>query len=122
VPRIAISEIGVSRTRVGPKRSSKPTLALNTPPAPPMSSPRKTTFSSRSISCAIAAATASRYVSSAMSTSRRPRYLSRSHRDSATGRSSLLRRAIDLGHRGGLDIRQRLLGDAFGEQTRPVHR
>ena len=60
VPRIAISEIGVSRTRVGPKRSSKPTVALKTPPAPATSSPRKTTFSSRSISCAIAAATASR--------------------------------------------------------------
>ncbi len=59
-PRIACSEIGVSRTRSGPKRSSSPTVALNTPPAPATSSPRNTTFGSRSISCAMALATASR--------------------------------------------------------------
>ena len=32
-PRIACSEIGVSRTRIGPNCSSRPTVALNTPPA-----------------------------------------------------------------------------------------
>ena len=32
-PRIACSEIGVSRTRLGPNCSSSPTVALNTPPA-----------------------------------------------------------------------------------------
>ncbi len=59
-PMIACSEIGVLRTRFGPNRSSSPTVALNTPPASAMSSPRNTTRSSRSISCAIPAATASR--------------------------------------------------------------
>ena len=33
-PRIACSAIGVSRTRNGPNFSSRPTVALNTPPAP----------------------------------------------------------------------------------------
>ena len=33
-PRIACSEIGVSRTRWGPNWSSKPTVVLNTPPGP----------------------------------------------------------------------------------------
>ena len=40
-PMIACSEIGVSRTRSGPKRSNNPTVALNTPPAAPTSSPMK---------------------------------------------------------------------------------
>ena len=59
-PMIACSEIGVSRTRIGPNFSSSPTVALNTPPAPATSSPRNTTSSSRSISCAMPRATASR--------------------------------------------------------------
>jgi hypothetical protein len=59
-PKIACSEIGVSRMRRGPNSSNNPTVALNTPPAAPMSSPRNTTFSSRRISCAMPAATASR--------------------------------------------------------------
>ena len=59
-PRIACSEIGVSRTRTGPNCSNRPTVALNTPPALPMSSPRKTTSGSRVISWAMPRMTASR--------------------------------------------------------------
>ena len=59
-PMIACSEIGQSRTRFGPNFSSRPTVDLNTPPAAATSSPRNTTRSSRSISCAMPAATASR--------------------------------------------------------------
>ena len=59
-PRIACSLIGVSRTRCGPNSSSRPTVALNTPPAAATSSPRNTTRSSRRISWAIPLATASR--------------------------------------------------------------
>ena len=59
-PRIACSEIGVSITRRGPNRSSSPAVVLNTPPAPATSSPMSTTRSSRSISCAMPRATASR--------------------------------------------------------------
>ena len=59
-PMIACSEIGVSRTRPGPKRSSRPSVVLKTPPAAATSSPMKYTDSSRSISWAIARETASR--------------------------------------------------------------
>ena len=58
-PRIACSLIGVSRTRSGPNSSNSPTVALKTPPAAAISSPKNTTFGSRRISCAIAIATAS---------------------------------------------------------------
>ena len=40
-PMIACSEIGVSRTRLGPNRSSRPSVVLNTPPAAATSSPMK---------------------------------------------------------------------------------
>ena len=53
-PASASSEIGVSITRSGPKRSSSPGVALNTPPATATSSPMKITRWSRSISSAIA--------------------------------------------------------------------
>ena len=59
-PRMACSEMGASRTRSGPNRSSRPTVVLNTPPAPATSSPKKTTLGSLSISWAMPAATASR--------------------------------------------------------------
>ncbi len=59
-PRIACSEIGVSRTRTGPNCSKRPTVVLNTPPALPTSSPRNTTSGSRAISWAMPRATASR--------------------------------------------------------------
>ena len=59
-PTIASSEMGVSRTRSGPNRSSRPTVALKTPPAAATSSPMKYTVGSRSISWAIPSATASR--------------------------------------------------------------
>ena len=49
-PRIACSAIGVSMTRLGPNSSRRPTVVLNTPPAPAMSSPMRTTRSSRRIS------------------------------------------------------------------------
>src|SRR5579884_1683934 len=57
-PMKAVSEIGVSMTRSGPKRSSKPCVAPKIPPYTPTSSPMTKTRSSRSISCAIASAIA----------------------------------------------------------------
>ena len=59
-PMIACSLMGVSRTRSGPNRSSRPSVVLKTPPAAAMSSPSMTTEESRSISCAIPYATACR--------------------------------------------------------------
>ena len=59
-PMIACSEIGVSRTRMGPNSSNSPTVVLNTPPASATSSPKNTTLGSRRISWAMPAATASR--------------------------------------------------------------
>ena len=59
-PRIACSEIGQSRTRLGPNCSYSPTVALNTPPGLATSSPKKITSSSRAISWAMPRATASR--------------------------------------------------------------
>jgi hypothetical protein len=50
-PVNASSEIGVSMTRFGPKRAASAGVTLNTPPGA-MSSPSKTTRSSRSISSA----------------------------------------------------------------------
>ena len=49
-PKIACSLIGVSRTLLGPNSSSRPTVALKTPPAAAISSPKKTTLGSRRIS------------------------------------------------------------------------
>jgi hypothetical protein len=69
-PAIAVSEIGVLRTRFLPNRSARPSVVLNTPPDA-MSSPSSTTRSSRAISCASAAATACRYVSSGIAPPRR---------------------------------------------------
>src|SRR6188508_1896662 len=66
-PTMACSLMGVSRIRSGPKRSINPSVSLKTPPAEPMSSPSITTVSSRSISWAIPAATAWRYVNSLIS-------------------------------------------------------
>ena len=59
-PTIAISEIGVSITRISPKRACNPSVTLNAPPNAPMSSPRQMTFASRSISSTSASRMASR--------------------------------------------------------------
>ena len=59
-PTMAISEIGVSMTRSGPKRSISPALVLNAPPYAPTSSPIRKTRSSRAISSAMAWLIASR--------------------------------------------------------------
>jgi hypothetical protein len=59
-PKIACSEIGVSRTRRGPNCSNRPTVDLKTPPALATSSPKKMTSGSRAISWAMPRATASR--------------------------------------------------------------
>ena len=59
-PTIACSLMGVSQTRSGPNSANSPAAVLNTPSAAPMSSPRQTTVSSRRISWAMPAATASR--------------------------------------------------------------
>src|ERR1051325_8559018 len=61
-PMMAISEIGVSTTRSGPKRSMIPALVLNAPPYAPTSSPMRNTRSSRAISSSIALRMASMYV------------------------------------------------------------
>ncbi len=52
-PRIACSEMGVSRIRSGPNSSRSPTVVLNTPPAAAMSSPSITRLGSRRISWAM---------------------------------------------------------------------
>ena len=52
-PRIACSEIGVSRMRSGPNSSRRPTVVLKTPPAAAMSSPSITRLGSRRISWAM---------------------------------------------------------------------
>ena len=59
-PRIACSEIGVSRTRRGPNCSSRPPVALNTPPAVGHILAEEHHAVVARISCAIARATASR--------------------------------------------------------------
>src|SRR4051812_49027956 len=59
-PTIEFSEIGVSRTRFSPNRSSSPCVTLNEPWNTPMSWPIRKTVSSRSISSASAWPTASR--------------------------------------------------------------
>src|SRR5690606_6293341 len=71
MPAISVSASGVSITRSGPKRSSRPAVARNTPPFTPTSSPRTTTRSSAAISYARARVTASTRVISA--TARAPR-------------------------------------------------
>src|SRR6266545_7753184 len=63
-PTIAISEIGVLRTRSGPNSSSIPIVTPIEPPISAMSSPRMKTSSSRRIASDRASRTASRYESS----------------------------------------------------------
>src|SRR5579864_853444 len=58
-PTIADSASGVSSTRASPKRACRPSVAPKTPPLRPTSSPMTSTRSSRSISSAMAARTAS---------------------------------------------------------------
>jgi len=57
-PMNADSEIGVSMMRSGPKRASRPPVALKMPPYLATSSPITKTFGSRSISWPIASAIA----------------------------------------------------------------
>jgi hypothetical protein len=59
-PTIAISEIGVLRTRSGPNSSSIPCVTPIDPPISAMSSPMMKTSSSRLIAVLIASRTASR--------------------------------------------------------------
>src|SRR5690242_1768359 len=61
-PTIAISEIGVLRTRSGPNSSSRPCVTPIEPPISAMSSPMMKTLSSSRIADASASRTASRYV------------------------------------------------------------
>src|SRR5204863_5947403 len=63
-PTIAISEIGVFRTRSGPNSSSRPCVTPIEPPISAMSSPITKTSSSARIAAASASRTASRYDSS----------------------------------------------------------
>src|SRR4051812_14540999 len=64
-PARASSEIGVSNTRSGPKRSNSSGVVANTPPAAATSSPKKITRSSRSSSSASASRIATLNSSSA---------------------------------------------------------
>src|SRR5579884_58261 len=64
VPTIAISEIGVLRTRSGPNSSSSPCVTPIEPPISAMSSPMMKTLSSARIAAPSASRTASRYVTS----------------------------------------------------------
>src|SRR6516162_2436422 len=64
MPLIASSASGVSMTRSLPKRCCNPTVARNTPPLTPTSSPRTTTFGSSSMARASARLMASTKVSS----------------------------------------------------------
>src|SRR3990172_3099816 len=66
MPAISTSESGVSNTRPGPKRSSSPTVARNTPPSTPTSSPSTSTLSSSAMARASARLTASTRVTSAI--------------------------------------------------------
>src|SRR5688572_8312497 len=59
-PASASSEIGVSTTRSGPKRSTSPSVTLKTPPAVATSSPMTTTAGSAASSSAIASQSAVR--------------------------------------------------------------
>ena len=59
-PTMAISEIGVLRTRSGPNSSSIPCVTPIEPPISAMSSPMMKTSSSRRIASLIASRTASR--------------------------------------------------------------
>ena len=59
-PTIAISEIGVLRTRSGPNSSSRPCVTPIEPPISAMSSPMMNTLSSSRIAAASASRTASR--------------------------------------------------------------
>src|SRR5581483_3754239 len=65
-PRIPASASGVSTQRSGPKRSRRPAVARNTPPARPTSSPITSTSPSRASSVWSASFTASTRVSSAI--------------------------------------------------------
>ena len=60
LPRIAISEIGVLRTRPGPNSSSRPCVTAIEPPISAMSSPMMNTRSSSRSARASASRTASR--------------------------------------------------------------
>ena len=65
-PASPASEIGVSRTRSGPNRSSNPRVAPKGPPAAPISSPSRMTDGSSAIASAKARFTACTMRSSAM--------------------------------------------------------
>jgi hypothetical protein len=68
-PAIAVSASGVSITRSGPKRACNPTVARNTPPFTPISSPRSTTSGSCSLAWTRAILTACTRLISAMAAS-----------------------------------------------------
>src|ERR1043166_2338642 len=69
-PLISNSASGVSITRSGPKRCCSPTVARNTPPLTPTSSPSTTTSGSSSMARASAMLTASTSVASGIGASR----------------------------------------------------
>src|SRR5262249_51015700 len=68
-PPISSSDSGVSITRSGPKRCCSPTVARNTPPFTPTSSPSTITFGSSCIARASARLTASTSVDSGIAAS-----------------------------------------------------
>ena len=97
-PAITLSARGVSTTRDGPKNCRSPSVARNTPPSCPTSSPMTMTRSSRSISRRRAERIASIIVISAISRSPLPRPFPASATVSGgRGRGSLRRRRARRG-------------------------
>jgi hypothetical protein len=85
-PTMAISEIGVLRTRSGPNSSSIPCVTPIEPPISAMSSPMMKTSSSRLIAVDIASLTASLYESSGILALLTPRWRCGAGGDSARAR------------------------------------
>src|SRR2546430_6645115 len=115
-PTIADSASGVSSTRPSPNRPCRPSVARNTPPLRPTSSPSTHTRSSRSISSASASRTPSISVLTAMSALLREQVAPQVGRDRLGGGLRGPDRLVHLGRALPLDA---LVG-LFGEQLR-VH-
>src|SRR5262245_548300 len=112
VPRIPASASGVSTQRSGPKRSRRPAVARNTPPARPTSSPMTITESSRASSTWKQSLIASTISSSANGTSHDAAQLREI-------RGERLRRVRVRVVEDERDVRVRLclrVGDAFAHQ------
>src|SRR6186713_1147639 len=113
LPTIAISEIGVLRTRPGPNSSSRPCVTAIDPPISAMSSPMMKTRSSSRSALPSASRTASRYVSSGIDVLER--VLGRRVRSGFRE----LDGGLDLGGHLGVDPGEVVVGEL---ETRPEKR